>query len=54
MNQEMETGINGIAHECNKVCEEINIPEIMDNNVMSKRQNKTTIQDTVTLKNKEK
>ena len=51
--QEMETGIHGLAHECNKVCEEIDIPEIMGNNVMSKRQIKETIQDTVTLKNKE-
>ena len=50
----METGINGLAHECNKVCEEIDIPEIMDNNVMSKRQIKETIKETVTLKNKEK
>ena len=23
-------GINGLAHECNKVCEEIDIPEIMN------------------------
>ena len=52
--QEMETGINGLAHECNKVCEEIDIPEIMDNNVMTKRQIKETIRDTITLKNKEK
>ena len=52
--QEMETGVNGLAHECNKVCEEINIQEIMDNNVMSKRQIKEIIKDTVTLKNKEK
>ena len=52
--QEMETGINGLAHECNKVCEEIDIPEIINNNVMSKRQIKETIKDTVTLKNKEK
>ena len=52
--QEMETGINGLAHECNKVCEEIDIPEIINNNVMSKRQIKETIKDTVTLKNKAK
>jgi len=52
--QEMETGINGLAHECNKVCQEIDIPEIMSNNVMSKRQIKETIKDTVTLKNKAK
>ena len=52
--QEMETGINGLAHECNKVCEEIDILEIMDNNVMSKRQIIETIKETVTLKNKEK
>ena len=38
----MDTGINGLAHECNKVCEEIDIPEIMNNNVMSKRQIKET------------
>ena len=36
--QETEIGINGLAHECNKVCEEIDKTEIIDNNAISKRQ----------------
>ena len=52
--QEIERGINGLAHECIKVCEEIDIPEITNNNVMSKRQIKETIKDTVISKKKEK
>ena len=29
--QEMEIGINGLGHECNTICNEMNIPEIMIN-----------------------
>ena len=41
LQQEMATGINGLAHECNDVCSEINIPEITNINVLSKRQIKS-------------
>ena len=41
LQQEMAIGINGLAHECNDVCSEINIPEITNINVLSKRQIKT-------------
>ena len=52
--QEMETGINGLAHECNNVCRDIDIPEIMENNVMSKKQIKEAIQEKISSQNKEK
>ena len=50
----METGINGLAHECNNVCRDIDIPEIMENNVMSKKQIKEAIQEKISSQNKEK
>ena len=51
--QEMEIGINGLGHECNATCNELNIPEIM-NNQLSKRQIKTAIQEYISLQIKEK
>ena len=50
--QELATGLNGLGHECNTICNEINVPEIMSNNVLSKRQIKNTIQDVITEQNK--
>ena len=50
--QELATGLNGLGHECNTICNEINVPEIMSNNVLSKRQIKSTIQDVITEQNK--
>ena len=38
LQQEMAIGLNGLAHECNNICNEINIPEITNNNVLFKRQ----------------
>ena len=40
--QEMEIEIKGLGHECNTICNEINIPEIM-NDSLSKRQIKNAI-----------
>ena len=34
LQQEMAIGINGLAHECNDLCSEINIPEITNINVL--------------------
>ena len=52
LQQEIATGLNGLAHECNNICNEIDIPEITNNNVLSKRQIKCTIQDAITEQNK--
>ena len=51
--QEKEIGINGLGHECNATCNELNIPEIM-NYQLSKRQIKTAIQEYISLQIKEK
>ena len=48
LQQEIATGLNGLAHECNNICNEIDIPEITGNNVLSKRQIKSTIQGAIT------
>ena len=48
----MATGLNGLAHECNNICNEIDIPEITNNNVLSKRQIKSQIQEAITEQNK--
>ena len=50
--QEMEIKINGLGHECNTICNEINIPEIM-NNSLSKRQIKNAIQEFISARTKE-
>ena len=50
--QEMEIEINGLGHECNTICNEINIPEIM-NNSLSKRQIKNAIQEFISARTKE-
>ena len=52
LQQEMAIGINGLAHECNDVCSEINIPEITNINVLSKRQIKSTVQKAITERNR--
>ena len=52
LQQEIATGLNGLAYECNNICNEIYIPEITKNNVLSKRQIKCTIQDAITEQNK--
>ena len=52
VNERKETSLNGFARECNNVCNEIDIPEITNNNVLSKRQIKCTIQDAITEQNK--
>ena len=36
LEQEMAIGLNGLAHECNNICNEINIPQITSINVLSK------------------
>ena len=43
--------MDGLAHERNNVCNEIDKPEVTDNNVISKRQRKSSIQKAIT-KNK--
>ena len=48
----MATGLNVLAHECNNICNEINIPEITNNNVLSKRQIKSAIQKAITQRNR--
>jgi len=45
-------GINGLAHECNYVCSEINIPDITNINELSKRQIKSTVQKAITERNR--
>ena len=50
--QEIATGLNGLAYECNNICNEIDVPEITNNNVLSKRQIKCTIKDAITEQNK--
>ena len=50
--QGIATGLNGLAHECNNICKEIDIPEIINNNVLSKRQIKSTIKEAITEQNK--
>ena len=50
--QEIATGLNGLAHECNNICNEIDVPEITNSNVLSKRQMKCTIKDAITEQNK--
>ena len=50
--QEMEIEINGLGHECNTICNEINKPEIMNNNSLSKRQIKSAIQEFVSARTK--
>ena len=52
LQQEMATGLNGLAHECNIICNEIDIPEITNNNVLSKRQIKSAVQEAITEQNK--
>ena len=52
LQQEMATGLNGLAHECNNICNEIDIPEVTNNNVLSKRQIKSQIQEAITEQNK--
>ena len=44
----MATSQNGLAQECNNICNEIDIPEITNNNVLSKRQMKSAIQEAMT------
>ena len=34
LQQEMATGLNGLAHECNNICNEIDIPEVTNNNIL--------------------
>ena len=48
----MATGLNGLPHECNDICNEINIPEITNNNVLSKHQIKSAIQKAITQQNR--
>ena len=51
----MATGLKGLAHECNifnEICNEMNIPEITNNNVLSKHQIKSTIQKAITQRNR--
>ena len=50
--QGMATVLNGLAHECNNICKELDIPEITNNNVQSKRPIKSTIQEAITEQNK--
>ena len=51
LEQEIAIGLNGLAHECNNICNEINIPEITsNNNVLSKRQIKSAIQKAIITK----
>ena len=50
--QERASGIKGLGYECNIICNEINISEITENNVLSKKQIKSTIQNAVDERNK--
>ena len=50
--QERASGIKGLGYECNNICNEINISEITENNVLSKKQIKSTIQNAVDERNK--
>ena len=36
------------AHECNNICNELNILEITNNNILSKRQIKSAVQKAIT------
>ena len=51
LQQEMATGLNGLAYECNDICNEIDKPEVTNNNVLSKRQIKSIIQEAITEQN---
>ena len=48
----MAIGLNGLAHECNIICNEINILEITNNNILSKRQIKSAVQKAITEQNR--
>ena len=48
LQQEIATVLNGLAHECNNICNEIYIPEITNHNILSKRQIKSTLQEPIT------
>ena len=48
----MAIGFNGLAHEFNNICNEINIMEITNNNVLSKSEIKNAIQKTITQGNR--
>ena len=50
--QEMEVGINGLGHECNSICNEINIPEVMTTSLL-KSNIKTAVQQTVSARARE-
>ena len=47
----MKIGQNGLEHGCNNICNEIDIPEITNDNVLFKRQIKSTIQKNITEQN---
>ena len=44
--QEMSVGINGLGHECDSICNEINLPEITNTSLL-KSNIKTAVQQTV-------
>ena len=43
----MGTGLYGLAHECNNILNEIEILEVTNNNVFTKRKIKSTVQKTI-------
>ena len=51
LQQEMKIGQKGLEHGCNNICNEIDIPEITNDNVLFKRQIKSTIQKNITEQN---
>ena len=48
----MAIGLKGLAHECNNICNEIDIPEITNKNELSKHQIKCTVQKAITEQNR--
>ena len=44
--------LNELVHECNDISNEIDIPEVINNNILSKRQIKSSIQEAIIEQNR--
>ena len=52
MQQEISICLNGLAHDFNNICNEIDIPEVTNDNVSVKRLIKSKVQKAITEQNR--